>query len=180
VSAGRPTRLGGLRLWTKLAAFAVLGVVAMHAVHLVVGNRIAIRALERDQAQLGGGVARLVAGEAADPILLHDSITLSEIVARAAAIPGVAYCFVVRDGAVLASSFRGSTPAVLLDARDPSKSGPLVIVDATGRFRIWRSPSSAARRATSGSGSTWRSCSRRAGRSPCLSGSSRSRSSSRA
>ena len=134
MSARHGVRPSGLRLWTKLAAFAVVGVVAMHAVHLAVGNRVAIRALERDQAQLGGGVARLVAGEAADPILLHDNVTLSEIVVRAAAIPSVAYCFIVRDGAVLASSFRGSTPAALLDVRDPSKSGPLVIVDAAGRF----------------------------------------------
>jgi two-component system NtrC family sensor kinase len=133
VSAGALRRLRGLRLWAKLAAFAVLGVVAMHAVHLAVGNRVAIRALARDQAQLGGGVARLVAGEAADPILLHDNVTLSEIVARAAAIPGVAYCFIVRDGAVLATSFRGSTPAALLDAR-ASRNGPLVIVDLAGRF----------------------------------------------
>lgn len=134
MSTGRAVRPGGLRLWTKLAAFAVLGVVAMHAVHLVVGNRVALRALARDQAQLGGGVARLVAGEAADPVLLRDNVTLSEIVTRAAATPGVAYCFVVRDGAVLASSFRGSTPAALVDARSRSAHGPLVIVDPSGRF----------------------------------------------
>jgi len=127
-------RIGGLRLWTELAAFAVLGVVATHAIHLVVGNRVASRALARDQAQLGGGVARLVAGEAADPILLHDGVTLSEIVARAAAIPGVAYCFVVRDGTVLASSFRAGTPAALLDLRGARARGPLVVVDESGRF----------------------------------------------
>ncbi|GAO01471.1 sensor histidine kinase [Anaeromyxobacter sp. PSR-1] len=128
------TARGALRLWTKLAAFAVLGVVSMHAVHLVVGNRVAIRALERDQAQLGGGVARLVAGEIADPILLHDNVTLAEIVTRAASIPGVAYCFVVRDGAVLASSFRGSTPAALVEARGAGFSGPLVVLDGASRF----------------------------------------------
>ena len=122
------------RLWLKLAAFAVVGVVSMHAVHLAVGNRVSIRALERDQAQLGGGIARLVAGEAADPVLLHDNVTLSEIVARAAAIPGVAYCFVVRDGAVLSSSFRGKTPAALLDARPAAASGPVVVVDAKNRY----------------------------------------------
>jgi hypothetical protein len=126
--------INGLRLWAKLAAFAVLGVVAMHAVHLAVGTRVATRALARDQAQLGGGVARLVAGEAADPILLHDGVTLSEIVGRAAGIPGIAYCFIVRDGAVLASSFRGGTPAALLDVRGGGKTGPLVVVDASGRF----------------------------------------------
>jgi two-component system NtrC family sensor kinase len=135
VTAAAPRWFRGLRLWAKLAAFAVLGVVAMHAVHLVVGNRVAIRALARDQAQLGGGVARLVAGEAADPILLHDHVTLSEIVGRAAAIPGVAYCFIVRGGAVLASSFRNGTPAALLEARGARISGPIVVVDRdVGRY----------------------------------------------
>lgn len=134
MSAGWAVRLGRLRLWTKLAAFAVLGVVAMHAVHLAVGNAVASRALARDQAQLGGGVARLVAGEAADPILLHDDVTLSEIVARAAAIPGVAYCFIVRDGTPLASSFRDGTPMALLDVRDGRRTGPLVVIDAGGRY----------------------------------------------
>lgn len=122
------------RLWIKLAAFAVVGVVATHAIHLAVATRVATRALERDQAELGGGIARLVAGEAADAVLLHDQVTLSEIVARAAAIPGVAYCVVVRDGAVLSSSFRGSTPAALLDARRRGTSGPLVVVDRQGRY----------------------------------------------
>lgn len=131
---GPAPRRWRLRLWVKLAAFAVVGVVAMHAVHLAVGNRVAIRALERDQAQLGGGVARLVAGEAADPVLLHDDVTLSEIVARAAGIPGVSYCFVVRDGVVLASSFRDGTPSALLDVRAGGATGPLVVVDEVGRF----------------------------------------------
>jgi two-component system NtrC family sensor kinase len=108
----------------------------MHAVHLAVGNRVAIRALERDQAQLGGGVARLVAGEAADPVLVHDNVTLSEIIARAAAIPGVSYCFIVRDGAVLASSFPGGTPAVLVEARPRGATGPLVVVDEDSRGRF--------------------------------------------
>jgi two-component system NtrC family sensor kinase len=127
-------RVGGLPLWTKLAAFAVLGVVATHAVHLVVGNRVASRALARDQAQLGAGVARLIAGEAADPVLLHDNVTLSEVVARAAAIPGIGYCFIVRDGKPLASSFRGGTPVALLQLRDGGKGGPLVVVDESRRF----------------------------------------------
>jgi signal transduction histidine kinase len=134
VSAGWAAWLGRLRLWTKLAAFAVLGVVAMHAVHLAIGNAVATRALARDQAQLGGGVARLVAGEAADPVLLHDNVTLSEIVARAAAIPGVAYCFIVRDGKPLASSFRDGTPMALLEVRGGSRTGPLVVVDAKERY----------------------------------------------
>lgn len=134
MTPGPPRRRSRTRLWVKLAAFAVVGVVAMHAVHLAVGNRVAIRALERDQAQLGGGVARLVAGEAADPVLVHDHVTLSEIIARAAAIPGVSYCFIVRDGAVLASSMRGGTPAVLVEARPRGTTGPLVVVDERDRF----------------------------------------------
>jgi signal transduction histidine kinase len=124
----------GPRLWAKLAAFAVVGVVAMHAVHLAVGNRVATRALARDQAQLGSGIARLVAGEAADPILLHDHVTLSELVARVAATPGVAYCFVVRDGAVLASSFPEGTPEALLAVRRSAERGPLVLSDPGGKF----------------------------------------------
>lgn len=134
MSAGWAARFGRLRLWTKLAAFAVLGVVAMHAVHLAIGNAVASRALAREQAELGGGIARLVAGEAADPVLLHDEVTLSEIVGRATAIPGVAYCFIVRDGRTLASSFREGTPLALLEVRDGRRAGPLVVVDAKGRY----------------------------------------------
>ena len=102
-------RFGGLPLWAKLAAFAVLGVVAMHAVHLAVGNRVASRALARDQAQLGGGVARLIAGEAADPILLHDSVTLSEIVSRADQLSAYAS----RIASLHAASWAGSAPSFL-------------------------------------------------------------------
>jgi two-component system NtrC family sensor kinase len=134
MSAPVLARIHGLRLWVKLAAFAVVGVVAMHAVHLVVGNRVASRALARDQAQLGGGIARVVAAEAADPVLLRDTVTLSEIVSRVAAIPGVGYCFIVQDGSAVASSFAAGTPAALLGLRSAGRPGPLVVVDAKGRF----------------------------------------------
>ena len=51
-AAAVTARLGGrppLRLWVKLAALAALGVVAMHALHLVIAQRIAGAALAREQ-----------------------------------------------------------------------------------------------------------------------------------
>lgn len=124
----------GLRLWVKLAAFAAVGVVVTHAVHLVVGNRIASRALAREQATLGNGIAQLIAVQAADAILVNDLVTLSFLVDRTREIAEVAYCFVVRDGNILASSFEGGTPTALLRLRAGGEQGPVVVAGADGRM----------------------------------------------
>jgi two-component system, NtrC family, sensor kinase len=131
-------RLGGRpppRLWVKLAVLAALGVVAMHALHLVIGQRIAGAALAREQEQLGRRVTRLVAQQAADPLLVNDLITLNELVASAAAdAPGrVSYCFIVRDGAVIVSSFPGATPPALVALRAKADLAPLVVRSGAGR-----------------------------------------------
>src|SRR5512142_2018900 len=93
------------RLWMKLALLAALGVVAMHAVHLAIGNRIASRALLDAHAQLGARLARLIAEEAADPLLVNDPMTLYTLVHGAAGSTGgdIAYCFLVRDDRVVAT-----------------------------------------------------------------------------
>src|SRR5574341_1768449 len=99
------------RLWMKLALLAALGVVAMHAAHLVIGNRIASRALLEAQAQLGQRLARLVADQAEDPLLVSDMMELHGLVHGAAASgEDVSYCFVVRGNRVVASSFDEATP----------------------------------------------------------------------
>jgi two-component system NtrC family sensor kinase len=115
----------------KLAALAAVGVVAMHAVHLTLGNRIAARALAKQQEALGRGIARLVAEHATDPILVADVVTLDELVRRTAAgaANGVVYCFVVRGGRVLATSFAGATPTALLALRPPGDRAPVVVRD---------------------------------------------------
>jgi signal transduction histidine kinase len=119
----------------KLALLAAVGVVSTHAIHLIVGTRIATRSLAREQESLGRGIARLVAAEAADPILTDDTVTLAALVARAVAANGAAYCFVLRgDGTPVATSFRGGTPEALVHLRRGAPPGPLVVVDGEQRF----------------------------------------------
>ncbi len=113
---------------------AATGVIAMHAVHLLIGRRIGSRALAREMESLGRANARLVAQQAADPVLVNDFVTLHEVVTRAAASEGVAYCFVVRDGRVLASSFLAGTPGDLLRLRGPGDRDPVVV--KTGGRRL--------------------------------------------
>ncbi|BDG05075.1 hypothetical protein AMOR_40710 [Anaeromyxobacter oryzae] len=112
----------------KLALLAALGVVAMHAVHLVIGNRIASRALLDAQAELGHRVARLVAEQADDPLLVNDVMTLYGLVHSAAASSGdVSYCFIVRGDHVVASSFDGHTPEGLLRLRGAGDVSPVLV-----------------------------------------------------
>ncbi len=124
----------GLRLWAKLALLAAAGIVVTHAAHLVVGTRIAARSLAREQETLGRAVARLVATEAADPILTRDTVTLSALVERTVAADGIAYCFVLRDGQPLATSFHAGTPASLVALRAGGSTGPVVVVDGDDRY----------------------------------------------
>jgi len=128
VTSAGPARLR-FPLWMKLAALAAVGVVAMHTVHLTIGNRVAAGALSDQQESLGRDLARLVARQAADPILVDDLVNLQELVRDA--VKGrnqqVTYCLVARDGQVLASSFAGPTPAGLLDIRSPGDRAPVVV-----------------------------------------------------
>jgi two-component system, NtrC family, sensor kinase len=124
-----PRRTPRFRLWMKLAVLAALGVVAMHAVHLVIGNQLASRALLDAQAQLGGHVARLLAEDAADALLVNDPMTLHAVVggAAAAAEGDVAYCFVVRNERVVATTFEGATPPALVKLRGPGELVPVLV-----------------------------------------------------
>jgi two-component system NtrC family sensor kinase len=125
----RPRALPRVRLWMKLAALAAAGVVAMHAAHVALGTRIAKRGLLDEEEALGRNVAHLIAQQAADLLLVGDLVTLHELVSSA--VPefpaGVAYCFVVRDGRVLASSFRDGTPPSLVQLRAPDDRGPVLV-----------------------------------------------------
>jgi len=118
-----------VRLWMKLAALAAVGVVAMHAVHLAVGNRVASRALADEQARLGRSVARLVARQAVDPVILGDLVTLNELVQGAVSDPasGVAYCMVLKGEEVVASSAPERLAGDVARARRPGEDEPLVI-----------------------------------------------------
>jgi hypothetical protein len=104
----------------QLAIFAALGVVLTHAAHLVIANRISGRALAQEQEALGRNIARQVARQAVEAVLVDDLLALHELVAGAAAGKGVAYCFLVRDGHVLASSFLGGTPPALAALQRPA------------------------------------------------------------
>jgi two-component system NtrC family sensor kinase len=114
-----------IRLWMKLAAFAAVGVVVMHAVHLFIGNRAATRALASEAARFGSKIARLVARQAADPMLVNDVVSLYDVV-QSAATPGVEYVMIVRDGRVVASSLE-HTPPGLVSLRAPGDDAPLVV-----------------------------------------------------
>jgi signal transduction histidine kinase len=125
-----------MRLWVKLALLAAVGVVVMHAVHLALGFRAGMRTLAEEKERVGRRVARLVAQQAADPLLVEDRVTLQELVTSAAAEePGrVSYCFILRGGRVVASSFEGETPRALVALRAPGDLAPVVVSD--GPLRI--------------------------------------------
>lgn len=125
-------RWGELPLWTRLAAFAALGVVLTHAAHLVIANRITSRSLAAEQVALGRNIARQVARQAAEAVLVDDELTLHDLVAGAAEGEGVAYCLVVRDGRVLASSFAEAPPAGLAGLRRSGQE-PVIVVTEAGR-----------------------------------------------
>lgn len=124
-----------VRLWMKLAALAAVGVVAMHAVHLTLGNRIAGRALTLEQEKLGRSIARLLADQSTDALLVNDVVALDAIVSSAVSTRGtsVAYCFITRGGVVVASSFGGKTPAALAALRRDGSSAPVVVVNGATR-----------------------------------------------
>jgi two-component system NtrC family sensor kinase len=110
----------------KLAVLAALGVFGMHAVHLVIGNRLSSAALIESHAQLGSRIARLLAENAADALLVNDAMTLHAVVHGAAAAD-VAYCFVVRNERVAASTFEGATPEALVRLRPPGDEEPVLV-----------------------------------------------------
>jgi two-component system NtrC family sensor kinase len=117
----------------KLALAAAVGVVAMHAVHLVLGNRIAARALLAEQARLGARLTRLVAAQAGNLLVVNDVAGLSALVRSAASsADDVSYCFIVRDGRTVVSSFEGATPAALVAARRAGDEGAPVLLRFDG------------------------------------------------
>lgn len=124
-----------IRLWMKLAALAAVGVVAMHAVHLTLGNRIVARALTIEQEKLGRNIARLLADQSADPLLVNDLVALDAIVSSAVSTEGagVRYCVITRGGRVLASSFGALTPPSLLALRQDGAREPIVVADGSVR-----------------------------------------------
>jgi signal transduction histidine kinase len=123
----------------RLAAFAALGVVLTHAAHLVIANRITSRALSREQAALGRNIARQVARQAAEAVLVEDVLALHDLAAGAAQGEGVAYCLIVRDGRALASSFDGPPPEALVSLAR-AEGGPVVVADGDRRYLDLREP----------------------------------------
>jgi two-component system NtrC family sensor kinase len=122
-----PGRRPRLRLWVKLALLAAAGVAVMHAVHLAIGNRLARRALAEEQATLGRTIGRLVARQAADPLLVNDPVTLQELVTSVTEDDDVEYCFIVQRDRVLASSFAGATPPGLVTLRPKGDRAPVIV-----------------------------------------------------
>lgn len=137
--SGRRLRWHALRLWTRLAAFAAVGVILTHAAHLVIANRITSRNLSREQAALGRNIAKQVARQAAEAVLVDDALTLHDLVVGAAAGEGVAYCFIVRNGRVLASSYAGATPPALVGL-PPDAERPVIVAAEGARYLDLREP----------------------------------------
>jgi signal transduction histidine kinase len=123
-----------VRLWVKLALFGVLGVAATHTLHLAVGRELATNALSKEQLARARDLGRLVAAQTTDSVLLEDQVALQQAVDRCATDPSVTWCFVERDGRVLASTFHEGTPSALVTLRrgPPAQTGP-IIVRAAGR-----------------------------------------------
>ncbi len=124
--------LARLPLWARLAVFAVIGVAFMHAAYLPVASELALSALAQQQEALGRSLGRLAARQAADAILVDDSVALSEIVTSVMASGPVSYCLIQRGGEVLASSFPGGPPPGLVQAR-AGRAGPLVMRSGSDR-----------------------------------------------
>ena len=113
----------------KLAIFGALGVVVTHSVHLVVSNQTTSAALTDRLVKQGSTLALLVAKQGADAVLTEDRVVLQELVDTVSASPDVAYCFIQRNGAVLASSFKGGTPEDLVLMRHSNR--PMVVRSGT-------------------------------------------------
>ena len=134
MSLARPFSRARFPLWVKLAVFGALGVVATHSVHLVLGQRVATRALAEEQEVLGRRIAQLVAAQAAEAVLVNDLVALQEVVQTATAGSGIDYCFIVRDGRVLASSTAEPPTAALVALRAPREVAPVVVTSKGRRY----------------------------------------------
>jgi signal transduction histidine kinase len=137
-----------VRLWVKLAAFGAIAIVATHAVHLAVGTRIAGDALMREQESLGSGIARQVASQAADALLVDDWVTVDELAVRTAATQGIAYCFIVSDGDVVGTSLPPGVAERLTGLREGGRRGPVVVADDGHRILDLEEPILAGRAGT--------------------------------
>lgn len=102
------------RLWVKLAIFGALGVVVTHSVHLIISNQVTSAALSERLVKQGRTLAQLVAKQGVNAVLTENRVVLQELVDTVTASTDVAYCFIHRDSAVLASSFREGTPSGLV------------------------------------------------------------------
>lgn len=134
MSAAWPSDTRGLRLWAKLAAVGAIAIVATHLAHLAIGTRVAGDALVREQEALGRGIARLVATQAADAVLVDDWVTLDEIAVRTARTAQIGYCFIVRDDEVVATSLPVNVADRLLALRPGGGGGPLIVADDGHRY----------------------------------------------
>jgi two-component system, NtrC family, sensor kinase len=121
-------------LWMKLACFGALGISVTHAVHLMIGGSVASTALVREQEARALDVARLVARQASNPVLVDDRVSLQELVEQAMVGEHLAWCFVSEGPEVLASSFHGGTPSALVNLRENGAPGPRVVNDRAGHF----------------------------------------------
>ncbi len=127
----RPPELRN-RLWVKLAAFGIVGVILTHSIHLVVANRTTSAALSLGLLQEGRALAQMVAKQGANALLIGDRVTLHELVEAAAGSGDVGYCFIQQGDRVLASSFREGTPRALLAMRHHDE--PLVVNAGNARY----------------------------------------------
>jgi signal transduction histidine kinase len=134
VSAAWPSDTRGLPLWLKLAVFGAIAIVATHAAHLAIGSRVAGDALLREQESLGRGIARLVASQAADALLVDDWVTVDELAVRTAQTQGIGYCFIVSDGDVVGSSLPPGVADRLTGLRVGDDRGPVVVADDGHRY----------------------------------------------
>lgn len=127
----RPRRI---RFWMKLAVFAAFGVIVTHWLHLAIGSFVSKRALIRLEEDLGRNIAGLIAQKVSDAVLVEDFLSLHEVVTNAVSKNSVAYCFILHEGRILASSNAPGPTRILEKARRVGEQDPIVIIADTKRY----------------------------------------------
>ncbi|MCA9669909.1 MAG: HAMP domain-containing protein [Myxococcales bacterium] len=120
------------RLWLRLAAFGAFGVILTHAAQLLIANRTTTHALVERLTREGQILAGLVARQASAALARRDPTRLRELVDATARTKEVSYCFVQRDGRVLASSFARGTPTALLGVAH--RDGVVIVRASNARY----------------------------------------------
>ncbi|MBI5500665.1 MAG: HAMP domain-containing histidine kinase [Deltaproteobacteria bacterium] len=116
-----PRFMANLRLRTRFIALLIAAVVVFGSVNFLFIDSVAGRVLAAEVENRARATARLLAAEAAGPILQQDTVALRRILAAAVESDGgLGYALVLSsDGEVVVSTFSGGAPRGLAAAHRP-------------------------------------------------------------